>query len=173
MIVGEKTGIIYNNEMDDFSLLNSNLDKNFISPGKRPLSSQSPFILIDSNGNIRQILGAGGGNKILTTVSQVSLINLLFHFNIKQSIDRPRLHHHALPNEIIFEKTFNRIIYLIIFFNLNLFSKDILNGLKRRGHEMKCTSYGGSAVQAIQWDYNTKQYWAYADPRKGGNTHGY
>jgi len=48
-----------------------------------------------------------------------------------------------------------------------------LNELNRRGHKLKCTNYGGSIVQAIEWNDNEKQYWANSDVRKGGNSHGY
>ncbi|CAF1454991.1 unnamed protein product, partial [Rotaria sordida] len=62
MIVGAQTGIIYNNEMDDFSIANkinyhglSTSPNNYIGPGKRPVSSQSPLIIVDNQGNIRQV----------------------------------------------------------------------------------------------------------------------
>ncbi|CAF2748616.1 unnamed protein product [Rotaria sp. Silwood2] len=165
MIVGAQTGIIYNNEMDDFSIADkinyhglSASHNNYIGPGKRPVSSQSPLIIVDNQGNIRQVLGASGGAKIPTSVAQVALLNLLFDKNIKESIDHPRIHHHLFPNEIIFEETFDQ---------------NILNELRRRGHKTTCTSYGGSVVQGIEWRLEEKQYWANCDIRKGGNAHGY
>ncbi|CAF1527772.1 unnamed protein product, partial [Rotaria sordida] len=165
MIVGAQTGIIYNNEMDDFSIANkinyhglSTSPNNYIGPGKRPVSSQSPLIIVDNQGNIRQVLGASGGTKIPTSVAQVALLNLLFDKNIKESIDHPRIHHHLSPNEIIFEETFDQ---------------NILLELRRRGHKTTCTSYGGSVVQGIEWRLQEKQYWANCDIRKGGNPHGY
>jgi gamma-glutamyltranspeptidase/glutathione hydrolase/leukotriene-C4 hydrolase len=121
MVLGEETGIIYNNEMDDFSIGNnknyyglSSSPLNKISPGKRPLSSQSPLIIIDNQLNIRQVLGGSGGSKIITSVAHVALINLLFNQNIKQAVDYPRIHHHLSPNTIIYEQTFDQV-YLFIF----------------------------------------------------------
>jgi len=124
MVLGEETGIIYNNEMDDFSIGNkknyhglSSSPLNKISPGKRPLSSQSPLIIIDDKLNVQKVLGGSGGTKIITSVAHVTLLNILFNQNIKESIDHPRLHHHLSPNTIIFEQTFDQVdlfIYLFI-----------------------------------------------------------
>ncbi|CAF1468873.1 unnamed protein product, partial [Rotaria sordida] len=161
-IVGEETGIIYNNQLDDFSRdqsINSNESiRNSISPGKRPISSKAPLIIIDNKENIRQVLGAAGGSKIVTSIAQVCLLNLLFEKNIKESIDYPRIHHHLHPNEIIFEQPFNR---------------NILNELKRRGHNVTCMSYGSTVVQGIEWRPGDHQYWANSDIRKGGSPYGY
>jgi gamma-glutamyltranspeptidase/glutathione hydrolase/leukotriene-C4 hydrolase len=110
MVVGEQTGIIYNNEMNDFSISNKiNCSFNCISPGKRPVSSQSPLILIDNKETIRLVLGGSGGMKIITSVAHVALLHLLFNRNIKESIDQPRIHHQLFPNEISFEQTFNQV----------------------------------------------------------------
>jgi gamma-glutamyltranspeptidase / glutathione hydrolase / leukotriene-C4 hydrolase len=79
MYAGEESGIIYNNQMDDFSIPGTRnsygiapSESNFIKPGKRPMSSMSPTIILDENKNIRLILGASGGSKIFTAVAQVT-----------------------------------------------------------------------------------------------------
>ncbi|UJR24667.1 hypothetical protein I4U23_006040 [Adineta vaga] len=152
--------------MDDFSIAEktnyhglSSSKTNLIEPGKRPVSSQTPLIIINNNdGQIRLVIGGSGGTKIVTSVAHVTLLNLLFNKNIKEAIDQPRIHHHLSPNKILFEE---------------IFDQDILNELKIRGHKTKCISYGGSVVQAIEWRTEEKQYWANCDIRKGGNPHGY
>jgi gamma-glutamyltranspeptidase/glutathione hydrolase/leukotriene-C4 hydrolase len=75
---GNTTGIIYNNEMDDFSVPSeSNMyglppsPSNFIKPGKRPMSSMSPIIVVDEDDDVRLVLGASGGSRIITGVAAV------------------------------------------------------------------------------------------------------
>ena len=114
-VLGSETGIFYNNEMDDFSTPNTTnhfdvpaSSANFIEPGKRPVSSISPLILIE-NGNqrVQQVLGASGGTRITTSVAQAALLNLWFNENIKQAIDSPRLHSQLLPQEVMAEQGFD------------------------------------------------------------------
>ena len=74
------TGIIYNNEMDDFSSPNKYngfglppSKSNFIGPFKRPMSSMSPVIITDESGSVRFIAGASGGTRIITAVLLVCI----------------------------------------------------------------------------------------------------
>lgn len=75
---GKRTGIIFNNAMNDFSVksLINHFELpaspgNFIAPQKRPMSSMAPAIVTDGNGDVQLVIGAAGGTKIPTAVSTV------------------------------------------------------------------------------------------------------
>jgi gamma-glutamyltranspeptidase / glutathione hydrolase / leukotriene-C4 hydrolase len=108
MVMGEETGILYNNEMDDFSSPNKSNDydlppspSNFIQPGKRPMSSMSPIIITDdSTGKVKFVAGGSGGSRIISSVSQVAGHHLFLGKTVKEANDMWRFHHQLYPDEI-------------------------------------------------------------------------
>lgn len=105
------TGILLNDEMDDFAARpgRENMygliqgERNAIQPGKRPLSSMTPTIVLRKDGSVWFALGARGGPRIISAVTQ-SVMNVIDHkMDIQQAIDAPRIHHQWFPDEILFE----------------------------------------------------------------------
>ena len=104
-VVASGTGVLLNDEMDDFTPNPSvaNIygvvrgDANAIAPGKTPLSSMSPTIVTRSD-KLVLILGTPGGSQIITTVLQTILNVVDFQMNIQEAVDAPRIHHQWLPD---------------------------------------------------------------------------
>ena len=109
--VADGTGVLLNNEMDDFAaalgvpnqfgLIQS--ARNAIAPGKRPLSSMSPTIVEDREGRLRLALGSPGGPTIINSVLQVLLLVLDHDWSAERAVGAPRVHHQWLPDEIVAE----------------------------------------------------------------------
>ncbi|MEL1227057.1 MAG: gamma-glutamyltransferase, partial [Candidatus Neomarinimicrobiota bacterium] len=121
-------GFLLNNEMDDFSskpnvpnafgLVGG--EANAIEPYKRPLSSMSPTLVIDQNGQTILTVGAAGGSRIITAVLQI-IISVLDHdLNIQEAMDLGRTHSQWLPDLIFYEK--------------GALTKETINELKKLNH---------------------------------------
>ena len=110
------TGILMNNEMDDFSgqpgvpnqfgLLGG--IANEIEPAKRPLSSMTPTIVFD-NGDPFLAIGSPGGSRIITAVLQIILNVIDFEQSLEEATDSKRVHHQWYPDDIDIEETYNQI----------------------------------------------------------------
>uniref|UniRef100_A0A0B7ANE3 Gamma-glutamyltransferase n=1 Tax=Arion vulgaris TaxID=1028688 RepID=A0A0B7ANE3_9EUPU len=141
-VVGNKTGIIYNNMMDDFSIpgvTNSFGVKpstsNYIKAGKRPLSSMSPTIVVDKTGTPVLVVGAAGGTRITTTTAFLTSMTLWLGKRMKPAMDTPRIHHQLLPNEAVVS---------------NNAPDWLLDGLKKKGHKVKLTSSMSTPTGILQ-----------------------
>lgn len=107
-VVATGTGILLNNEMDDFTSKpgEPNMfgaiqsERNGIQPGKRPLSSMTPTFVLRPDGSLYFTIGSPGGTTIPNTVLEV-ITNVIDHgMNLQEAIDAPRIHHQWLPDEI-------------------------------------------------------------------------
>nr|CDS15661.1 gamma glutamyltranspeptidase 1 [Echinococcus granulosus] len=141
-IVGSRTGILFNNEMNDFSIAGTTnffglppAPAHLIRPKGRPFSSMAPIIVTDAaNGTVRLVIGASGGTQIITATIQATYANLYLGMNVKGAIDSIRIHHQLLPKTMRYEKKLPSFI---------------LQGLKDLGHEISESDLT-SAVQAIE-----------------------
>ncbi|MEH2076702.1 MAG: gamma-glutamyltransferase [Nostoc sp.] len=162
-VVTPGTGIVLNNEMDDFSAapgvpnafgLVGN-DANSIAPRKTPLSSMTPTIVTE-NGHFRMAAGAPGGSTIITQVLQTILNVLEYNMDVGAAISVPRIHHQWLPDELRVES----------------WSLDALTmqDLRRRGHKIKeTTPWGNGNAIAVTSDGTLE---GAADPRGEGSPRG-
>lgn len=150
------TGVLMNNEMDDFTtqpgkpnvfgLIQS--EKNVVEPGKRPLSSMTPTILV-RDGKVAFVMGSPGGPTIINTVFQ-TIVNVAdYGMNIQVAVTAPRFHHQWLPDEIKWEP-----------YGL---PRDVKQALEARGHKLSAGSRMGSC-HCIQVD-GTGVKLAGVDPR--------
>jgi len=104
-------GFLLNNEMDDFTSKpgTPNMyglvqgEANAIQPGKRPLSSMTPTIVV-KDGKLFMTAGAPGGSRISTAVLQVILNVIDFGMNVQDAVDAPRMHHQWLPDKLSLER---------------------------------------------------------------------
>lgn len=145
-IMTPETGIILNDEMDDFSIPGvrnsfgfAPAPANYIRPGKRPMSSITPIIAEYPNGTVFFITGAAGGSRIISSTTLTAWRLLEHGMNMSEAIAAPRLHDQLIPNELQIEWTFDN---------------GTVDSLVEKGHKPVWVRLGVSAVQGIQrlWD---------------------
>lgn len=159
------TGIILNDSMDDFSQPETvngfglpPSKANFIKPGKRPMSSMTPVIVLDGNKNVVLVPGGSGGSKITTALALTIIKYLWFEKDLATSINEKRLHHQLIPMKIIFEEGYKTT------------AMDIVNGLEAIGHKYDFKDdFGFAAITAISKNYSTGETVAVADARRPGS----
>jgi gamma-glutamyltranspeptidase/glutathione hydrolase len=109
--VAKGTGLILNDEMDDFAAKpgTPNMygliqgERNAVAPKKRPLSAMTPTIVLRKDGSLWFTVGSPGGPTIINTVFCIITNVIDYEMNIQQAIDFPRMHHQWLPDEIVSE----------------------------------------------------------------------
>jgi gamma-glutamyltranspeptidase/glutathione hydrolase len=166
-VVMKGTGVLMNNEMDDFAakpgtpnaygLIQG--ERNAVAPRKRPLSAMTPTFVMRKDGTLWFAVGSPGGPTIINTVMQVITNIIDFDMNIQQAVDAPRIHHQWLPDEIVYEP-----------FGL---SADTFRALEQRGHRIvDKPRYMGDA-QGIMIEEKTGVRLGASDPRNYGEPVGY
>jgi gamma-glutamyltranspeptidase/glutathione hydrolase len=166
-VTAKGTGVLLNDEMDDFAARpgKPNMfgliqgERNKIEPHKRPLSSMTPTIVLRKDNSPWFAVGARGGPRIITAVLQ-TVINVIDHdMDIQQAVDSPRLHQQWLPDEIAFEP-----------FGL---STDTRRALEKLGHKFAAKpSYVASAT-GVMIEAQTSVKFGAVDSRGDGAAVGY
>ncbi|XP_072911593.1 glutathione hydrolase 1 proenzyme-like [Hemitrygon akajei] len=158
------SGIIFNSQMDDFS----NPDHknqyevqpsvpNFIEPGKTPMSSMCPAIILKDN-SVKMVVGAAGGTRITTATALVIMNVLWFGYDAEEAVKMPRFHNQLDPNVTVFEEELKQ---------------EVRTGLEDRHQTLNVTDEPKkkSVVQAI---VRNGEWWdAVSDHRNGGEPAGY
>jgi gamma-glutamyltranspeptidase/glutathione hydrolase len=155
------TGIVLNNEMDDFSVAPDTpnayglIDKrgaNAIAPGKRPLSSMTPTLLVH-DGRVRMVTGSPGGPRIISTVLLTILNVVDYEMDVSAAVAAPRFHHQWVPDVLSVEPETPR---------------DVVEALEARGHTVDVGARHWSAAEAIVIDAERGFHLGGSDPRTQG-----
>jgi gamma-glutamyltranspeptidase/glutathione hydrolase len=166
-VTAKGTGILLNNEMDDFAAKpgTPNLfgliqgERNAVAPRKRPLSSMTPTFVLRKDGALWFAAGSPGGPTIINTVLHV-ITNIIDHgMNIQQAVDAPRIHHQWLPDEIVYEP-----------YGL---STDTQRALESRGHKLTAKPRYMGDCEGIMIEEKTGMRLGASDPRSEGAAVGY
>jgi gamma-glutamyltranspeptidase / glutathione hydrolase len=166
-VVAKGTGVLLNNEMDDFTSKpgTPNLygaiqsERNAIAPRKRPLSSMTPTFVLRPEGNLYFAIGSPGGTTITNTVLQV-ITNVIDHgMSLQAAIDAPHVHHQWQPDEIKDEP-------------LGL-SPDTRRALEARGHHFAPKQENMSDLQGVMIEEKTNVRLGGSDARQDGVAIGY
>ena len=159
-------GFVLNNQMDDFltrpgeanafDLTQS--ERNLPAPGKRPLSSMSPTIVLDGEGRVEVIVGASGGPRIITGTLQAILNVVHWRLPAEESVSAPRFHHQWMPDAMFLEPAL-------------MGDRVYVAALRRIGHAVREREDVGN-VQLIRRDPSGWGWQAAGDPRRGGRPAG-
>src|SRR5438309_845882 len=157
--VAKGTGLIMNDEMDDFAAKPdtptlyglSQGERTAVAPRKRPLSAMTPTFVLRKDGSFWFTIGSPGGPTIINTVLDVITNVIDYGMDIQQAIDAPRIHHQWLPDELVFEP-----------YGL---SGDTQKALLARGHKLAKPRYLGDA-EGIMIEEKTGMRLGATDPRR-------
>ncbi len=161
-------GIVMNDEMDDFARSVGEANAfglvggapNLPGPGKRPVSTMSPTIILDGEGRPVLCAGAAGGSRIVTAIQQVVMNQLLLGMNVHDALAAPRVHHQGHPNALRVEE-------------FAPLPEALLDRLAARGHEREPIRNVANVqtIRIVRTDDGVRLI-AGSDPRKGGRPAG-
>lgn len=147
-VLSPSTGIVLNNEMGDFSVpteVSSDSlppsPSNFIRPGKRPLSSMTPIIILKDE-QLAGVIGGSGGMNIISAVAQVFFNHFVLGMDPSNAVQSPRVYHKLIPNVVYYEN------WTVIDGDHIELSDDKKKFLEERGHELEAKA-GGAICQFI------------------------
>ncbi len=161
-VMAPGTGVVLNNEMDDFAVDTTTpnafgltqSERNLIAPGRRPLSSMSPTIVL-KDGDVQLVVGASGGPRIISSTLETMLRTVWGGMPVDRALAAPRLHHQWLPDEVSVHGDIGN---------------ETIRYLLGRGHVVRAAKGSIGHVQAIA---RTPDGWRGAcDPDKGGRPAG-
>jgi len=163
-VTAEGLGFLLNDEMDDFASKPGapNLfgliqgPANAIGPGKRPLSSMAPTMVL-KDGKLFLVLGSPGGARIISTVANILMGVVDYNLDIQQAVNAPRFHNQWMPDETVVEPGF---------------SPDTLRLLQQMGHKVKQSSYWSDG-ECIEIDPNSGERLGASDGRNNGKPVGF
>ena len=161
-------GIVMNDEMDDFARAVGEANAfgliggapNLPGPGKRPVSTMSPTIILDGEGRPILCAGAAGGSRIVTAIQQVAMNQLLMGLSVEEALAAPRIHHQGHPNALRVEE-------------FAPLPEALLDRLVTRGHEPDSIRNVANVqtIRIVRTDDGVRLI-AGSDPRKGGRPAG-
>ncbi len=162
-LLAGKTGIVLNNQMDDFAIKPGSpnafrligTEQNGVAPGKRPLSSMSPTIVLDVEGRVKMVVGGAGGPTIISGTLQVLLNVVDGKMDAQAANATPRIHHQWSPYTLAVEADV---------------PIDVIEGLKKRGHKVETRGHITSANVVVKTAAGVE---AAAEYRSGGAPAGY
>lgn len=163
-VTAEGLGFLLNDEMDDFAAKQGVPNvygliqgpANAIGPGKRPLSSMMPTIVL-KDGKLFLVLGSPGGPTIITTVANILISVVDFSLDLQEAVNAPRFHHQWLPDQIRVEERL---------------SPDTMNLLRSKGHKLDIRHFWGDG-ECIMIDPKSGERLGASDGRNNGKAVGY
>ena len=157
-VVAPKSGVLLNNEMDDFvskpGVPNAygliGREANAVEPGKKPLSSMTPTLLINPEGEVVMAVGGSGGSFIISSTLQVLSNVVDFGMDPEEAVSAPRMHHQWVPETLFVDEGI---------------SLDTIGALEGRGHTVTQMGFYSAVQVVLVEDGHTE---GASDPRKGG-----